>query len=406
MIANKILNCKIHDNSEINKENNKIFFVERLTDILLVFSIIGIFFNFVFLSYYHKIDWPIITFFLPKDLFANDFTRMIEVSSNLDPYSIMRNIFPDDSNPYFILSYVYFYLISLFSKKISVQIIYFIYVLLFVVSFAFINLKYFSIKKYGFKPFFIVTFLSYPFLYLIDRGNIESLLFIFLYFGLFFYYKKQNLFFSSLFLILATSFKPYFGIFFILYIFDKNFKAFFYSLISGILLILLCFKILKGDINYNIIGFLNELNLAQDCSQLYNCLNLSLKFPFLYGSQISYNIFCLILFSITIFFQYKLKFKRWQILTLFCLLIYFIPTLSNLYKLITLFIPIYYFIDDIKDESIKSIKFYSLIFGLLLSGVGLGNGFQIFFIKFLTIFLYLRIIWDRKNEKNKLNLNN
>lgn len=55
--------------------------------------------------------------------------------------------------------------------------------------------------------------------------------------------------------------------------------------------------------------------------------------------------------------------------------------MSYQYKLITLFIPIYYFIDNIKYESLNSIKQYGIIFGLALSAAYINQEFQHLFLK-------------------------
>jgi hypothetical protein len=383
-----------------NYENKKLLFIEKFTSTLLIVFVISVFYHFFFHGYYLSSPWPLNSIFQPSNKFANDFTRMIELSSELNPYEKMRNIFPNEVNPYFFLSYIYFYSLSLLSKKISVNVIYCLYCIIFTVVFALINLKYFSIKKYGFKPFFIATFLSFPFLFLIDRGNIESLIFIFLYLGLFFYYQKQNLYLSSFFLVLATALKPYFGIFFVLYLWDKKFKAFFYSAIFGILLILICIFFLKGNLYYNFNGFLIELKMLSDfCfSDKSNCNNLSLKVPFSLNSPRFYSIFCLLFFLTTMILHYFLKFKRMQIITMICLITYFIPMLSNQYKLMTLFIPIYYLIDQIEDESIDSINFYGIVFGLILSCIYITPIFQLLFLKWLMILLYIKLIYYRLIE--------
>lgn len=79
-------------------------------------------------------------------------------------------------------------------------------------------------------------------------------------------------------------------------------------------------------------------------------------------------------------------------LLMLCLLTYFIPIMSYQYKLITIFIPIYYFIDDIKYESVKSIKQYGIIFGLVLSAP------CIWFLKDILILIYFLLIYNRLEE--------
>ena len=383
-----------------NIDSKKLLFVNTFTSTLLIASIAFIFYHFIFHGYYLDSAWPKNSFFQKPEIIGNDFSRMVDVSSSLDPYSNMRRVFLNEANPYSLLSYIYFYLLSLLNLFTPMQLLYTLHCVIFILVFLLINLKYFRIKEFGFTPVFIATFLSFPFLYLLDRGNIESLLFILTYFGLYFYYHKNNLYLSSVFLILATAFKPYYGIFFTLYIFDKKYKEFFYSLIAGILLLLFCSIVLNGDLKSHISGFMDEVKLISGIcfSYKYNCNNLSLKIPFSFNSSFFFNVFCVFLFASTMIFHYFFKFKRWQMLLMLCLLTYFIPIMSYTYKLITLFIPIYYLIDDIKYESVKSIKSYGIIFGLLLSCIYISHGFQYLFLKSILILTYFLLISDRFKE--------
>jgi len=383
-----------------NIDSKKLLFVNTFTSTLLIASITFIFYHFIFHGYYLDSAWPKNSFFQKPEIVGNDFSRMIDVSSSLDPYGNMRRVFLNEANPYGLLSYIYFYLLSLLNLFTPMQLLYTLHCVIFILVFLLINLKYFRIKEFGFTPVFVATFLSFPFLYLLDRGNIESLLFIFAYFGLYFYYHKNNLYLSSVFLILATAFKPYYGIFFTLYLFDKKYKAFFYSLIAGILLLLLCSIVLNGDLKSHILGFKNEVKLISDIcfSHKNNCNNLSLKVPFSFNFSFFFNVFCVSLFAITMIFHYFFKFKRWQMLLMLCLLTYFIPIMSYQYKLITLFIPIYYFIDDIKYESVKSIKRYGIIFGLVLSAFYIEPLIQYLFLKYILILTYFLLIYNRLEE--------
>lgn len=83
-----------------------------------------------------------------------------------------------------------------------------------------------------------------------------------------------------------------------------------------------------------------------------------------------------------------------------CLLTYFMPVMSYQYKLITLFIPIYYFIDNIKYESLNSIKQYGIIFGLALSAAYINQEFQHLFLKSILILTYALLIYNRLEESD------
>ena len=100
-------------NNIYDKKQN--LFVSVFTSILLVASIFSIFYHFILHGYYLDSPWPQNSFFYLPDFIGNDFTRMIEVSANLDSYGDMRKIFPGEANPYGTFSYIYFYFLSVLS---------------------------------------------------------------------------------------------------------------------------------------------------------------------------------------------------------------------------------------------------------------------------------------------------
>ena len=83
-----------------NIDSKKLLFVNTFTSTLLIASIAFIFYHFIFHGYYLDSAWPKNSFFQKPEIIGNDFSRMVDVSSSLDPYSNMRRVFLNEANPY------------------------------------------------------------------------------------------------------------------------------------------------------------------------------------------------------------------------------------------------------------------------------------------------------------------
>ena len=77
-----------------------------------------------------------------------------------------------------------------------------------------------------------ILFLTYPFLFTMDRGNIEILLFISLLFFLYYFLQKKFVL-SAIFLSIAIAMKAFPAVFLILYLPEKKYREMFLSLRSG-----------------------------------------------------------------------------------------------------------------------------------------------------------------------------
>jgi len=112
------------------------------------------------------------------------------------------------------------------------------------------NIKMFGCKSLTkmqyFQNIFILTVVSYPVLYLVDRGNFD--LFLFVMFALFVYaFKSEKYFLASILLAVQNACKPFAVLFLLLFLFKKRYKEAFFSIILTIILIIGGFMILKGD---------------------------------------------------------------------------------------------------------------------------------------------------------------
>ncbi len=234
-------------------------------------------------------------------------------------------------------------------------------------------------------PIFILTFLTYPFLFSADRGNFESLLFIFLLAFLFFYQRRKYLV-SAIFLSLAISLKLYPAVLLVLFIPEKRFREIAVCLASTAVITfasLMCFKggflpnitfLLQGsNISSNSL-FTQFTSISSDVVQRGVSLLTLLKIffsgtgvvtPFIEGNfSTIYMIlatFLGILVALYVIFVEKENWKRVALLVFSMLLL---PPLSADYKLLYVFIPLFLFLDAKNSPKLDAI--YLLMFALLL----------------------------------------
>lgn len=346
-----------------------------LSSIILVGFTIAVIYHYV-LGFYYKLGDTYNSFCWSWLNPFDDFASIINLIKTLTPFE-KTNIYVN----YFPLTYILLYPFCLFTNKLFA---YLIFLFPFLAYFLTLNKKNFYCENLlplqNFRNIFILSFISYPFLILLDRGNFD--IFLFLILGLFIYaFNNKKYFLAAVLIALENACKPFFAIFLVLFLFKKKFKEFFFSLIISFLLIIGGFLVLKGDFYSQISTLI--INLAQfklsyvyanndlgtfASSSLYMCLKIILTRILMFSANSiyflvkSYNILYLLFTGIILFFTYKEKIF-WKQITLLSLQALLLPYLVNDYKLIFLFIPVWFFVNE------KNSKFdliYTILFGLLL----------------------------------------
>jgi hypothetical protein len=227
----------------------------------------------------------------------------------------------------------------------------------------------------------IISLLTYPILFTIDRGNLESLLLISLLAFIFFYEKKSYLL-SAVFLSFAIAMKVFPVVFLVLFLSDRKYKGVFLtSLFTGILTILslLVFKggffenliyVISGDNLTHLNRFLGGNFMAQRGVALFTLIKIILietdllqkvdMVQFLnFYTKIAMVLFLPV--SAYVVFLEKDFWKKAAILVIAMLLL---PQVSAEYKLIHIFIPLFLFINAPKPDRLDGV--YVILFGLLL----------------------------------------
>lgn len=228
----------------------------------------------------------------------------------------------------------------------------------------------------------IFTFLTYPVLFALDRGNIEILVFFLLYFFLDFFRRGKNLL-SALFLAGAISIKLFPAVFLILFLAERKFREIFYTL--GLVLVfnlaaLLTFK--EGIIsrlqvqmenirNYGHVYQLGDLGLPFGHSlwglfkeSIYNLKGYSQSGELIRQSYNVYPFVALLLFLFVTLYIIFIEKEFWKKVLLIVISMNLLPYVSPDYKLLYFFIPLYLFINSRKKDRYDMI--YIVLFALLL----------------------------------------
>lgn len=348
-----------------------------LSTIILIGFVFGVFYHYILSQYMNK-GYILSTFlFDPKSFFC-DFQAILPFIRDFAPYQK-----PDLWINYFPLAYLILFPFSLIKNPI---ISYLIFASGFVIFFVGVNIKFLACqnltKLQNFQNIFMIVFMSYPVLYLLDRGNFDMFLFVMLsLFVLAFNSKKYVV--SSVCLAVVNAIKPFSWLFLLLFLIQKRYKEFFLSILLTVLMVVIGFLIFKGhffdqlNVLFQNLLLFKKTYVLQDFyatgmtnnSSLFMALKLfvSKTTPtFLFSSDIfakNYAYVSSILTLITIIFAWREK-VFWKQLTLIACNMLLIPYVAFDYKLTFLFIPLWFFINS--EEKSKFDLTYIILFALLL----------------------------------------
>lgn len=354
--------------------------IEKKEKILVtVFIIVAGFFtsvayHYVQASYLGK-AYPYNTFlFDPGDRFK-DFIVISWVNADLNPYlgAVSSAQYP---------------LVNLIGHRFSLipwEAAFALYAAIICIPFLFFSSKYLRTGNcyQDLTSIFVICFMTYPFLFTMDRGNYEALLFIFLLAFLYFYKRGSKL--SIFFLALATAMKLYPALLLLLFVCDNKYREILYCL-AGVILItlfsLMCFNGgLVDNISFlvsgsnisatnNLIVFLGNNNFVQRGVSLFTfckiCLieagiiqNIDMQF-FLN----SYLITVFLLFIPIVAYIILIEKQLWKRVAILVFLMLLFPHISGDYKLILLYLPLFLFISS--QERSKLDWIYVILFGVLM----------------------------------------
>ncbi|MCX5848666.1 MAG: glycosyltransferase family 87 protein [Deltaproteobacteria bacterium] len=326
------------------------------------------------------LPYPFNTFLFRPDAVFSDFLYPYLGNVNLNPYF---SGVPSLRSSYYPFTNIIFYLFSYLPQPHIIMILCFV---LAFVYFNRINLKSEDKIEY-FSNVFILSFLTYPFLFLIDRGNIEMVVFIFLAVFILLF-KREKFFAASIFLTLAIAMKAYPIAFIVLFLDKKRYKNALGILFSVAVLEFVSLLFHQGGLAANLNHVLSGFNIRNDRlpyigSIIYGnniflqrgvSLYTLVKLILIEQNQIMnidmaelvriYNIIMGVLFTILSAYILLIEKEFWKKVMLLVIAMLLFPYISCDYKLILLFLPLFLFINSTKVQ--KSDLFYVIMFSLLL----------------------------------------
>lgn len=348
---------------------DKLSKISTLSSIILVGFTTAVMLHYIMGSYLN-LPFPFNTFLFSPNMHFSDFWVMVP-REKLAPF--FGNYFPLASillTPFLVIK----------NKLIA----YLIFAAGFVAFLLWMNIKTFKCenltKAENFRNIFIISVLSYPILYILDRGNVDMYL-LMLFAGFVYCFKREKYLLSAVLIAVQNAIKPFPILFLLLFLFKKKYKEFFLSLILTGILVIGGFMVLKGGFYENLNAFiknlatfkslyvydLNNANAMTNSSSLF----MALKFMLCkYNSVIStiqlgkiYQFLSLGIGGIVLFFTWREK-KFWKQITFLTLLMLLLPYFIADYKLIFLFLPLWLFVEE--GEKTKFDLAYCILFGLLM----------------------------------------
>lgn len=345
-------------------KNNKISII---SSIILTGFIVSVFFHYI-LGFYLKSGYPYNTYLFDPNYFFNDFFTIYDLTKNSHNYT----------NPYFPFANV----IVLFLTYLNKYLAFYSIILVFYLTMFYQNYNYIindiENKFSQYHIFMIFTFISYPVLFALDRGNIEIILYIFL--ALFFYfYSKDKPIWYIIFLSAAICMKLYPAVLLILLLSDKKYKETIYIVIFSLGITLASYEFLSIAFNENVFNtisahleVLNSFNYR--CFYHSNGLDhnhtLWVLLEIISGlvnlSQLSiiYLLFVIILFLYISYYVVFIENIKWKKVALLILTMLLFPYTSFDYTLIHIYFPMILFINF--NERDKYDLLYSILFGFLM----------------------------------------
>jgi len=352
---------------------------EKRISILILIVLTGfcvsVFYHYV-LGAYNEQGYPYNTFlFAPVDRFS-DFYRVLRSNQDLNPYFGTQRM----------LQYPFLNFLGFIFSLMPLSYAIFTFILI-VAEFMIVACSY-SLKIEGqptnWTNVFILSFLTFPFLFDIDRGNFDGIVFVFLATFMFFF-TKEKFIFSAIFLSFAIAMKPFPAVFLLLFIAEKKFRETLIAVLSTAFISLIPLLIFKG-------GFFANLSAALSISRFPDAIGSSGYFEsnnFVFHSMSMFTIFKVYFIESGIIQRIDMSFfsslyvkgvllafipmglyviflekELWKRVTVLSIAMVIFPQISGDYRLLYMLVPLFLFLTN--ETTSQSDYFYTVLFGLLL----------------------------------------
>jgi hypothetical protein len=221
---------------------------------------------------------------------------------------------------------------------------------------------------------FVISFITYPVLFALDRANYDLLITLLLGLYLVLFLKKKYLL-SALVLSLSTAIKPFSGLFYILFLFDKKYREVLIGFLNFIFLNLVSLIAFKGSFFDQVQKYIVEMlqvkklistgSILRFSSDLYDAIVVfSDSFSKKIGKPINlgnnsvfyneYFAFALIVLILILIIIYRKKLAFWKKIAVISFLIILLPMSTGDYRLMYLYLPLWLFLAKEKVESIDT----------------------------------------------------
>jgi len=225
---------------------------------------------------------------------------------------------------------------------------------------------------------FVVSMMSYPFLFTMHTGNLEIWVFIFICM-FFLSYNAGHRALSTGFLAAAIAMKLYPAIFIVMFVIDKRYRLVLYTSAWVVALTLLPFLIWPTDLDIYLSAFLEGMrfykylmiesysgvyfghSLINSLRALWPGLQSDLLFP-------AYYLFAGIVLILMTIYATLIEKVLWKKVAVLVIALCLLPPTSTEYKLLYFFIPFFFFVNH--DVKSKSDALHTFLFGLLFINKG------------------------------------
>jgi hypothetical protein len=354
--------------------------IDRFVLIIIVGFAAAVAYHYV-IGYYFGKPWPANTFLHTPEAHFWDFILVVRQSAALDPFTNDIGGFAGAPFGQFIG-----YLFSIIQSA-------WVQLCLFFGSFFIVFILMVKHYLYGLKSkltsrrilaIFAITFLTYPALFAVDRGNFDLLVCaLLLFFAL--TYAGQRYKASTVFLALAIAIKPLVAILGLVYVFDKRYKDILLVIFNVVVLTALSLSLFKGGLFLETrkyldalsftTGYLSAGNQQAFSSDLYGLLTIAIQFvghrlgreiylPAYPEARIIYAILAVIVFIYLTIYLWRKHLSLWQVLAVLTILLILLPFNSADYHLTYLFIPMLMYLGS--GEQTRNEPVIIILWSLLL----------------------------------------
>lgn len=349
--------------------------VNIITTIMVVGFICAISYH-SFMGSYLKLNYPFNTFLFNPDARFSDLVDELRRASGLNPY------FSGFGHAvYFPFMYIleYTFLLLIPSGQDSSTLFFVCGIILFFAVVNFLVLKHGGFSKLKVIMYtFILSIMSFPILFELDRANLEAFVFISLVLFMYMFYKEHYTI-SAVFLAMAIAMKLTPILFVILFIKRKKFNSILLCGISTIILTLFSLLLFKSSVLNSINGVFSGLSFFYNDyvigngglkygSSIYGAIKnviitwrINIPINELYSVTNIISILFIIAVLLFILIKNSVLWKQSALLS--CLTLLCTPVASD-YRLIIMFIPMWLFLLDSNKSKFDII--YAVLFGLIM----------------------------------------